>query len=541
MSQFKLPTASFWIFYGNSDCNHFFYLILHKPAGKSSAEADATAQTSMAVESVRPTEQSWPMRLTMKSSVNAWQEAQVSAGIGGLRIKQVLVDFGSTVKRGQDLVLLADETVVADVHKQQATVAHDKAALAEANLNADRAREIKESGALSSQQINQYLIAEETAEANLALSQAELENQQIRLRQTHLIAADGGVMSSRTANLGDVVSASGELFKLVRQNRINWRGEVSAPQLALIKAGQQVHLLLPDNLQTLGTALMTAPTVDTSTRNALVYVDLAKASAKPGMYSQVTIDIGSKPALAVPQTALVLRNGRSYWNEILPTKEAGKAQQVMQSNVTTGRRLGEFVEIVDGMQENPLLVVTGAGFLNDGDLVTVVNKQAAVDTQTGAAKWISLLGLLETPIPSVLLFVALTFIGLVKLGKLGIERFPDIEVPVICVSAKLEGAAPAQLETEVARKIEDKIATIGGIEHIRTTITDSSVNINVEFNIDKNSEEALNQVPNAVDSARSDLPSAVTNPVISKTTTSGGALLTYVVVVDNMSQRYRGM
>ncbi|MBC7787452.1 MAG: hypothetical protein H7Z18_08475 [Methylophilaceae bacterium] len=58
MSQFKLPTASFWIFYGNSDCNHFFYLILHKPAGKSSAEADATAQTSMAVESVRPTEQS---------------------------------------------------------------------------------------------------------------------------------------------------------------------------------------------------------------------------------------------------------------------------------------------------------------------------------------------------------------------------------------------------------------------------------------------------------------------------------------------------
>ncbi|MBC7787450.1 MAG: hypothetical protein H7Z18_08465 [Methylophilaceae bacterium] len=58
----------------------------------------------------------------------------------------------------------------------------------------------------------------------------------------------------------------------------------------------------------------------------------------------------------------------------------------MQSNVTTGRRLGEFVEIVDGMQENPLLVVTGAGFLNDGDLVTVVNKQAAVDTQTGAAK-----------------------------------------------------------------------------------------------------------------------------------------------------------
>ncbi len=143
---------------------------------------------------------------------------------------------------------------------------------------------------------------------------------------------------------------------------------------------------------------------------------------------------------------------------------------------------------------------------------------------------------IKNPVPSVLLFVVLTFIGLASLGKLGIESFPDIEVPVISVSATLEGAAPAQLETEVARKIEDKIATIGGIEHIRTTVTDGSVNIKVEFNIDKNSEEALNQVRNAVDSARSDLPSAVTNPVVSKTTTSGGAMLTYVVVADNMNE-----
>lgn len=402
MSQFKLPTARLWIILGVAIVIAIvLFLILRKPADKKPVDAESTAKSSLAVETVHPTQQSWPVRLTMNGSVNAWQEAQVSAEIGGLRIKQVLVDVGSNVKKGQDLVLLADETVVADMHKQQATVAHDKAALAEAKVNADRAREIKESGALSNQQINQYLIAEETALANLALSQAELENQQIRLRQTHVIAADDGVISSRTANLGNVVAAGSELFRLVRQNRIEWRGEVSAPQLALIKAGQQVQLLLPDNRQVVGTVRMTAPTVDTSTRNALVYVDLPKASAKPGMYAQGTIEIGTKSALAVPQTAVVLRDGRSYLYEVLPNKElskkeltskesagkdVNKAQQVVQRNVTTGRRVGDFVEIIEGIQGSPLLVATGAGFLNDGDLVTVVNSASAVITQTGAAK-----------------------------------------------------------------------------------------------------------------------------------------------------------
>jgi hydrophobe/amphiphile efflux-1 (HAE1) family protein len=144
---------------------------------------------------------------------------------------------------------------------------------------------------------------------------------------------------------------------------------------------------------------------------------------------------------------------------------------------------------------------------------------------------------IRNPVPSILLFAVLTYIGLISLKGLSIQNFPDIEIPVITVGATLEGAAPPQLETEVARKIEDKIASIGGIEHIRTTITDGSVSISVEFNIDKNSEEALNQVRNAVDSARSDLPAALLNPVVSKLTTSGGTLLTYVVDSQHMSEQ----
>ncbi|HEY0907520.1 MAG TPA: efflux RND transporter permease subunit, partial [Methylophilus sp.] len=143
---------------------------------------------------------------------------------------------------------------------------------------------------------------------------------------------------------------------------------------------------------------------------------------------------------------------------------------------------------------------------------------------------------IRNPVPAILLFVVLSFLGLRALNQLGKQNFPDIELPVITVSAALEGAAPPQLETEVARKIEDKIATIGGIEHMVSTITDGSVSISVQFTIDTNSEEALNLVRNAVDSARSELPAAVTNPTVSKVTTAGNAILTYVVSAPHLDE-----
>ncbi|MBF0162400.1 MAG: efflux RND transporter permease subunit [Magnetococcales bacterium] len=133
------------------------------------------------------------------------------------------------------------------------------------------------------------------------------------------------------------------------------------------------------------------------------------------------------------------------------------------------------------------------------------------------------------PVPAVLLFALLTLLGLGSFRMLGIQNFPDIEVPVITVLANLEGAAPTQMETEVARKIEDAVASLGGVEHIRSTINDGTAVIAVEFTIDKDAEVALNEVRNAVDSVRTDLPQEMTNPVISKKTTSGRGLITFTV------------
>jgi multidrug efflux pump subunit AcrB len=143
---------------------------------------------------------------------------------------------------------------------------------------------------------------------------------------------------------------------------------------------------------------------------------------------------------------------------------------------------------------------------------------------------------IRNPVPSLLLFIILTVLGIYSLHKLPIQDFPDMDLPTIKISASLEGTAPAQLETEVARKIEDKLASLSLLDHITTTITDGSVSISVSFEIDKDSEEALNEVRNAVDSAKADLPSSMNTPTVSKVTAASSALLTYSVSAPNLRE-----
>ncbi len=344
----------------------------HNGANDKSSAARAV-KAALSVEATRPAIVQWPMTLVLNGSIYPWQEALVSAEISGLRIQQILADVGTRVSKGQLLVMLADETVKADLQKQLATVDRDKAALAEAKSNADRAREIQNSGALSAQKINEYVIAEQTARANLALSEAELENQKIRLRQTKVVAPDDGVISSRSANLGNVVSAGTELFRLVRQGRIEWRGEVNAEQQTALHAGQLVRLTLSGGHTVNGKVRLISPTVDNNTRNALVYVDIPKDSAKPGMYVQGEVDIGQQQGVAVPLSAVTYRDGFAYVFELAPADAQGLSK-VIQRKVQTGRSHGEQIELLGSLNTQAQFVLSGGAFLNDGDIVKVVTQ-----------------------------------------------------------------------------------------------------------------------------------------------------------------------
>jgi multidrug efflux pump subunit AcrB len=141
---------------------------------------------------------------------------------------------------------------------------------------------------------------------------------------------------------------------------------------------------------------------------------------------------------------------------------------------------------------------------------------------------------IRNPIPSVLLFIMLTLAGLMSFGAMKIQNFPDIDLPTVTVTASLPGASPAQLETEVARKIENSVAAVQGVKHIYTHVQDGSAIVTVEFRLEKPTQEALDDVRDAVSRVRSDLPGDLRDPVITKMELAGMPILTYTVASSRM-------
>ncbi|WP_332876160.1 efflux RND transporter permease subunit [Massilia sp. S19_KUP03_FR1] len=134
---------------------------------------------------------------------------------------------------------------------------------------------------------------------------------------------------------------------------------------------------------------------------------------------------------------------------------------------------------------------------------------------------------IKNPIPAIMLFVLLTLAGLLAYKMNEVQDFPDIELPIVTVSAVLDGAAPAQLETEVARKIEDSVATLQGVKNIYTKVLDGAATVTVEFILEKDLSDAVNDVRDAVARVKADLPAEMRDPSVTKATTAGRVVMTF--------------
>lgn len=143
---------------------------------------------------------------------------------------------------------------------------------------------------------------------------------------------------------------------------------------------------------------------------------------------------------------------------------------------------------------------------------------------------------IRNPIPGILLFIMLGLAGLLCFHWMKIQQFPDIELPMVTVTAALPGAAPPQLETEVARKIENSIATLQGLRNQYTNIQDGVVTVTAEFQLEKPLQEAVDDVRNAVSQVRSDLPADLRDPIVSKINLSGSPILTYTIQSPKMDE-----
>jgi HlyD family secretion protein len=347
---------------------------------KKPAAAASAPKAALTVTTTTPQSANLPVKLSANGSIAAWQEASVGTEANGLRLAEVRVNVGDVVKRGQVLASFAPDTVQVDLNQTRASVAEAEATLAEAAANAQRARELQTSGALSEQQINQYLTAERTARARLDWQRAAARVQELRLRQTQVLAPDNGVISARSATVGAVLPAGQELFRLIRQGRLEWRAEVAAADLTRLKPGMSVQLSTAGGATIAGKLRMVAPTIDAQTRNGIVYVDLSPSpEARAGMFARGEFEIGSGQGLTLPQSAVLLRDGFSY------VLRVGPDSKVAEAKVTVGRRVGDRIEITGGLAPDARVVASGGGFLTDGDLVRVVDAAAAkASTRTAA-------------------------------------------------------------------------------------------------------------------------------------------------------------
>ncbi|WP_367848096.1 efflux RND transporter periplasmic adaptor subunit [Rhodoferax sp. WC2427] len=341
------------------------FSINSQAADKAQAAAPKPALT---VTTVQPQRSPWAVQLSANGNVAAWQEASIGSEASGLRLLEVRANVGDVVRAGQVLATFADESVQADVAQAKANVLEAEANAQDASGNAARARTLQATGALSEQQITQYQTTEQVAKARVAAARATLVVQQQRLQHTQVRAPDFGVISARSATVGAVLGSGTELFRMVRQGRLEWRAEVTAAELERIKVGTIAQVRTAQGTPVQGKVRMVAPTVDPQTRMGLVYVDLPASNLKPGMFASGAFALGQTTALTVPQTAVVVRDAFSFVYRV------GKDQRVAQVKVQTGRQLGDRLEITSALPPDAVLVASGAGFLNDGDLVRVVQE-----------------------------------------------------------------------------------------------------------------------------------------------------------------------
>lgn len=348
-------------------------------AAQAKASAARSARPSLSVQVARPTQADWPLELSANGAIAAWQEAVVGAELAGLRLDAVLVNVGDRVRRGQVLATLASEAVRADIQNAQASLQEAQALAAEAKSNADRARNLRAADAISAQEAQRSLTSEQTALARVESAKAQLAAQALRGRQTRVVAPDDGVISSRTATVGTVVQPGLELFRLIRQSRLEWRAELPSADLGRVQPGMKAVATPPGGQPVEGRVRMVAPTVDGGTRNGLVYVDLpasaVQAGARAGMFAAGKLAVGQAGGLTVPQTAVLLRDGFSYVF-VLEGVPSGQQASVRQVKVKVGRRQGERIEVLEGLQQGAQVVAAGVAFLADGDTVRVVGERS---------------------------------------------------------------------------------------------------------------------------------------------------------------------
>ena len=345
----------------------------------------SSAQAVLSVETVSPSQDSIGNTLSADGTINAKDVANVSAKVNGVAIERILVEEGDRVKAGQVLAIFDTDAMEQQVLQAEADVAEAEATLANATADAARVLPLIEIDAISRQEADRYRTSKLQAQAALQASKARLSTQRLSVNNANVVAPVSGVISEKMAEVGMV--AGGEpLFTIIKGGVLEWRADIDPKLLGEVNVGTPVRVSLPGGDSVMGQVSRIAPTADDN-RQITIYASLAANSkVRAGMYQTGEFLLGSTSAQTVPNSAIVSNDGYDYVMLVtnVNSQNGQNIGRIKQQRVTLGERFGDSVALTEPLPAESRLVKQGGSFLNDGDLVRVVDGLNTANDKSGS-------------------------------------------------------------------------------------------------------------------------------------------------------------
>lgn len=356
--------------------------VLSRIGGDDSIEAPpATAQ---AVSVIPVQTRTFETQVSLNGEARPVRDIQVAAPATGVRILQILVDEGDMVRQGQAMARLDTNLATAQLRAAQASVAEAESAAVRARGEYERAESIRDSGALSTEAIEQRRAAAVAADARLAAARAQLQEVNARLGGGYVRAPASGLVIDRTAELGRPVDGQ-VLFRIAVDNRLEVSAQVAEADALALQEGQSATFTLVDGSTVEATLRRLPASIDSRTRTGEALFELPQGTrVRAGMFLRGHAVLAPRDVIAVPQSSVLYDNGQAYVYVIDDTSH------VHRVNVQLGGRDGTWVEVMSGLDPNQRVVGSGAAFLQDGDEVRVLEPQrepqAEASNDAGAAE-----------------------------------------------------------------------------------------------------------------------------------------------------------
>lgn len=333
--------------------------------------APTPTAASLTVETISPQHLTLQQTVAASGSVAARDELVIGSDASGVRLLEVRVEVGSRVERGQLLARGDDRSLRAQLAQQDALIKQAEVDHAQALANLERAERVKDAGVFSVEAIQTRRSAADAAAAKLELAVAQRRELEIHLAHTQVLAPADGVIARRSATVGAVMQPGVELFRLIRDEQLEWLAELPAAALAKVQPGAKARVQLGDGRAVEASARLVEPTLDPRTRNGQVHVALPRGvPLKAGSHASGEITIGSVAVLTLPESVVFQRDGESQvWL-------VGPGETVRRQRVETGARERGLVE-VNGLPAGARVVSTGGGFVKDGERVQVTSRGTA--------------------------------------------------------------------------------------------------------------------------------------------------------------------